>query len=140
LSDKHPIIGLVLLAFLLLQGPLGYVHHAAYKRYSRRTIWSHLHLWLGRLAITLGIINGGFGFELAGDTGSKAMIAYCVVAAVIFVVYVAVAIFGELRRKKGPDGNDARKQLDMTNSPDEGRSAGFSHTQSMHQRDENGTL
>jgi hypothetical protein len=138
LSDKHPIIGFVLLGMLLLQGPLGYIHHTAYKRSSQRTIWSHIHLWLGRIAIPLGIINGGFGFELAGDIGTKAMIAYCVVAAVIYVVYLTVAIFGEVRRKRGPSGKEARTQSSMTDSPVEGRGAAAANTRSWPEENEGG--
>ncbi|KAF2995225.1 hypothetical protein E8E13_002247 [Curvularia kusanoi] len=63
----HPIIGLVLFAMLFFQPIMGYVHHLKFKRYKRRTIWSYEHLWVGRIAITLGMINGGLGLLLAYD-------------------------------------------------------------------------
>ena len=45
----------------------------------RRQIWSWLHLLTGRLAIPLGIVNGGLGLKLAGaSTGLKT--AYAIVA------------------------------------------------------------
>jgi hypothetical protein len=30
-----------------------------FKKTRARQIWSHLHIWNGRVAVTLGIINGG---------------------------------------------------------------------------------
>lgn len=73
-----------------------------FKKYGDRTFWSYAHLWLGRLAITLGIINGGLGFMLA-DTmsmGSRnGMIAYSVVAGIVWLVWVLASIYGERKRK-----------------------------------------
>jgi hypothetical protein len=65
------------------------------------------------------------------------MIAYCVVAGVIYVSYVAVAIFGEVRRERGPQGNEPEKHSAMTNSPNEGRRTTPGHTQPWHQGGEN---
>lgn len=105
LLDKyHPIIGLVLFAVLFFQPILGYIHHLEYKKYQRRTFWSYGHLWLGRLAITLGMINGGLGLLLAYDAplgfapSQGQVIAYGVVAGIMWLLYVAAAIVGERRR------------------------------------------
>ena len=105
LLDKyHPVIGLVLFAVLFFQPILGYIHHLKYKKYQRRTFWSYGHLWLGRLAITLGMINGGLGLLLAYDAplgfapSHGQVIAYSVVAGIMWLLYVAAAIVGERRR------------------------------------------
>lgn len=47
--------------------------------------------------ITLGIINGGLGLRLAGNT-QKGEIAYGVVAGVIWLVWMTAAVLGEIRR------------------------------------------
>lgn len=99
LQNKHPIIGLFLFALLLFQAPAGWMHHVGYKKYGGRTFWSHIHLWIGRVAITLGIINAGFGFILRGTTGSGP-IAYAVLATLIWIAYVLAIIYGERRRTK----------------------------------------
>jgi hypothetical protein len=99
LQNKHPIIGLFLFALLLFQAPAGWMHHVGYKKYGGRTFWSHIHLWIGRVAITLGIINAGFGFILSGTKGSGP-IAYAVVAAIIWVAYVLAVLYGERQRSR----------------------------------------
>jgi hypothetical protein len=65
LDQAHPIIGIVLFILIFFQPILGYMHHRLFKKYKRRTFWSHAHIWLGRIIITLGIINGGLGLDLA---------------------------------------------------------------------------
>lgn len=103
--EAHPIIGLVCFALLLIQPILGFIHHFAFKKYSRRVFWSYAHLWIGRFVITLGIINGGLGLQLSKKIGfappqQSTIIAYGVVAGVIWLIYVASAIYGENKRKK----------------------------------------
>ena len=61
LNDAHPIIGIVLFALLAFQPMLRFLHHAFFKRHNARTIWSYGHIWFGRIAIILGIVNGGLG-------------------------------------------------------------------------------
>jgi hypothetical protein len=107
ISEYHPIIGIVVFACLFFQPILGLVHHSLFKKHQTRTFWSHAHLWIGRFAITLGIINGGLGFKLANDPSNRsAMIAYSVIAGVVWLVWVCAAVFGERRRNKA-----------LTNSP-----------------------
>ncbi|KAF2275809.1 uncharacterized protein EI97DRAFT_458823 [Westerdykella ornata] len=102
LDNSHPIIGIVLFALLFFMPMLGYLHHVFFKKTGGRTLWSHAHLWIGRAAITLGIINGGLGLKLADENGMSSkggMIAYAVVAGIIWVVWMAASILGERRRK-----------------------------------------
>ncbi|KAI1100573.1 hypothetical protein F4804DRAFT_318570 [Jackrogersella minutella] len=97
-TNAHPIIGIVLLAVLFLQPPLGFIHHSKFKRLGRRTAYSHAHLWLGRSALTLGIINGGLGLKLA-RASKGVVIAYSIVAAIIWLLWLAAAVLGEVRRR-----------------------------------------
>ncbi|KAH6644678.1 integral membrane protein [Boeremia exigua] len=104
LDSYHPIIGLFLFATLIFQPIMGYVHHLKYKKYQRRTLWSYGHLWLGRVAITLGMINGGLGLLLAYDAplgfapSQGQVIAYGIIAAIMWLLYVTAAVIGERRR------------------------------------------
>ncbi|KAI1302790.1 hypothetical protein F5Y03DRAFT_195574 [Xylaria venustula] len=95
--NAHPIIGIVLLVALFIQPFLGVVHHRRFKRLQRRTWVSYAHLWTGRLGITLGIINGGLGFALAGTRGAP-VVAYAVVSAFMWLLWVLTALFFERGR------------------------------------------
>lgn len=103
INNPHPIIGIVLLIVLFFQPFLGFFHHLLFKRKQKRGIFSYGHIWIGRLAITLGIINGGLGlwyarrFPLAPPS-TGAIIGYGVVAGFMWLLYVASAIIGERRR------------------------------------------
>jgi len=56
---------------------MGLIHHGFFKKphLNRRvglstqklgrTVWGCTHMWIGKILITLGIINGGFGIRLA---------------------------------------------------------------------------
>ncbi|KAH8195547.1 hypothetical protein TruAng_010284 [Truncatella angustata] len=96
-ANAHPIIGLVILAVLFFQPILGWVHHIRYRRLGCRTWWSYSHIWVGRLAVVLGIINGGLGLGLA-QANRSAIIAYSVVATVMFLLWTIAAVIGERKR------------------------------------------
>ncbi|KAK4635558.1 hypothetical protein CLAFUW4_00214 [Fulvia fulva] len=103
LHDPHPIIGIILLVLIFFQPFLGFLHHFMFKKHSRRVVWSYGHIWLGRIIITLGIINGGLGLRLArrapvAPPSRGAIIGYSVVAGLIWLVYVVSAIVGERKR------------------------------------------
>ncbi|KAH7407039.1 hypothetical protein DE146DRAFT_417674 [Phaeosphaeria sp. MPI-PUGE-AT-0046c] len=108
LDYYHPIIGIVVFVLLFFQPILGFVHHIKYKKHSRRTVWSYGHLWLGRIVITLGIINGGLGMLMASDAPAflafrptrGQIIAYGIVAGIMWLAWVAAAIVGERRRQE----------------------------------------
>ena len=96
-TNAHPIIGIVVFVMLLVQPLLGYIHHRQFKKYQRRKISSHLHLWDGRIAIVLGIVNGGLGLRLAG-AGETLKLAYTIVAAITGGAWVILALLSECRR------------------------------------------
>lgn len=129
--EHHPAIGAVVVVYLIVFQPLmGYLHHRGFKKQNqqqlseqddqttptdttvRGRIWwflGHLHRWLGRAALILGMINGGLGLQLArkgmGDLGApkSLLIAYGVVAGVVGVVYLSVVVgsnFVKARRSK----------------------------------------
>lgn len=105
LNDAHPIIGIVLFALLAFQPILGFLHHVFFKRYNARTIWSYGHIWFGRIAIILGIVNGGLGLGLAKRTGfmapsEGAVIGYSVGAGVMGLAYILAVWVGERKRSR----------------------------------------
>lgn len=96
-TKYHPIIGLVVFVVLLVQPIFGVVHHARFNRVQRRQVWSYLHLFNGRVAITLGIINGGLGLYLADASADRKKV-YTIVAAVMWTLWMLVALWAELMR------------------------------------------
>jgi len=83
----------------MIQPISGYLHHVGYKKTGGRTPPSHGHIWLGRLIITLGMINGGLGFKLAANTRTGPVV-YTIIAVVFFIAYVCAVLIGERRRAK----------------------------------------
>jgi hypothetical protein len=107
LDNYHPIVGIIVFVLLFFQPILGFIHHLKFKKYSRRTVWSYGHLWLGRILITLGMINGGLGLLLASDAPASTgfapkrgqIIAYGVIAGIMWLLWASAAIYGERKRK-----------------------------------------
>jgi len=103
-TSYHPIIGLVILAFLVPQPILGWIHHRRFKAVRRRQLWSYLHLFNGRILITIAIINGGLGLHIAGASDYRKRV-YIIVAAVMWGLWMLVAVFSEIRRLRTKGGN-----------------------------------
>ncbi|KAJ9601999.1 hypothetical protein H2200_013558 [Cladophialophora chaetospira] len=118
-NDPHPKLGLAILALAFFQPIFGAVHHSIYKKRTvkvksgkptkppDRTAPGHVHLWLGRLLIVLGMINGGLGIRLASfspfqtnSQSTKAKIAYGVVAATMFLLYLLFVITFEIKKAR----------------------------------------
>jgi hypothetical protein len=88
---------------IFLQPVFGMLHHILYKKHGSRTMWSYVHIWLGRIAITLGMINGGLGLQLADSmhmSSRGGIIAYGIIAVIVWLAWVAASIVGERRRKR----------------------------------------
>lgn len=103
LNSYHPVIGIVVFVLVFFQPILGFLHHTLFKKYNHRTLWSYAHIWLGRIAVTLGIINGGLGLRLADSmmmSSRGGIIAYGVIAGLVWLVWVAAMFVGERRRKR----------------------------------------
>ncbi|KAL4733956.1 hypothetical protein BDV11DRAFT_209815 [Aspergillus similis] len=107
LDHAHPTLGLIVVGLLiLLQPAMGLLQHLHFQRTGKKSIFAILHRWLGRLAIILGVITGGLGFQLAGIDSSpytpkSAVIAYSVIAGVMGFVYVAVQVLRTVREHAG---------------------------------------
>lgn len=93
----HPITGLVVVCGLFLQPFLGWGHHRLYVRDGNGpNVLTYLHLWWGRILITVGIVNGYFGLVLA-DNSMGIKIAYASVAGVIWVVWMGLSLLTWMR-------------------------------------------
>jgi hypothetical protein len=79
----------VVAALFVLQPILGWIHHAIFLRVQHSTWWGFAHVWNGRLAIMLGIVNGGLGLQ-AADSTARWMWAYGVLAVVSFSCYIGI--------------------------------------------------
>lgn len=99
MTEAHPIIGIVLVAMLVFQPFAGWLHHKQFLRTGQRSAISHGHIWVGRIAIILGMINGGLGLELGG-VETRYVIAYSVVAGVMGVAYLGSIVYGEIARSR----------------------------------------
>jgi hypothetical protein len=122
MKNKHSIIGLILVAVLFFQAPLGYLHHVLFKRTGSRTLWSHVHLWIARLVIPVGIVNAVFGLELAEEPLWK-LIAVAAVGGCMWAFYVISTFIGEWRRNRAvrhnrdrPDRGNSGEMRNRTNS------------------------
>ena len=110
LHETHSIAGLLLLAVLFSMPILGIMHHRIYKKMQRRTGWSYAHIFVGRVTVLLGLLNGGSGLRLA-KASRGSMIAYGVLAGLIGSVYLGVALFGEVKRVKQRPKSAAAHEL-----------------------------
>ncbi|KAK4145604.1 uncharacterized protein C8A04DRAFT_26602 [Dichotomopilus funicola] len=109
-TNSHFIIGLVVLICLLLQPVFGLLHHEKFKHTHQRQVWSYLHLFNGRICITLGIINGGLGLWLAGAAESL-KVGYVAAAAAMWLIWMSLALWSELKRWRAqrPPSSTRRK-------------------------------
>jgi threonine/homoserine/homoserine lactone efflux protein len=95
---SHTIVGLVVVGCLLLVQPaMGWLQHQRSRKTARRSPFGWMHVFLGRVLLILGVINGGRGFSLAHDHQYK---AYIVVVAVVGAFYMAVLVWNWLRSRR----------------------------------------
>ncbi|KAJ8064405.1 hypothetical protein OCU04_006747 [Sclerotinia nivalis] len=108
LGSAHAIIGLTVAGCLLLQPISGLTHHMLYKRHGGPNIATYPHVWWGRAVITLGIINGGLGLRLAGNS-KEGEVAYGVIAGFMWVLWMAVILLATMKSRRrhgsGIDGH-----------------------------------
>ncbi|RYP62397.1 hypothetical protein DL770_009596 [Monosporascus sp. CRB-9-2] len=97
-NTAHQVIGILVLVVVVVQFALGFMHHRVYKKTQQTTKMAPIHVWLGRLAIVLGVANGFTGFTLAGSPENN----YVLMGIVLFVfpVIVLVLVTKRLLQKK----------------------------------------
>lgn len=60
---------------------------------------SYIHLYWGRIWMFLGLVNGGLGLQLA-NSKQKFVVAYAVVSAIFWCIYIGVKGFTTMRKNK----------------------------------------
>lgn len=107
LDGAHMVIGfIVTLSLILVQPAMGLYQHLYYHRTGGSSIFGLAHRWLGRTMMILGIINGGLGWQLTGNTG--AYLPYGIVAGLVFLIYIAVLGFAWYRSGSPKDAEDEK--------------------------------
>jgi len=110
--DKHQIFGAVIVWLFTLQILFGLWHHAYFKQHKRRGLPSYMHLFFGRSLMLCGVINGGFGLDLAAAPRPW-IIAYAVIAAVVYISLIfgvtlkEIQRFARGRRTKGSEASSS---------------------------------
>lgn len=99
----HKTTGLIATSLLILQSWLGYKHHIVFVKLRRRSLYSTLHVWLGRCVLCMGIFNIGSGMYYSGWSalGLAVWLAVAVSELALFI-YVS---FRHHRRKQQEDKN-----------------------------------
>lgn len=92
-TDPHPKIGMALMAYLFLQAISGGINHWLFGKKSKRLFSHWIHIWAGRAAILLGIINGGLGMQLGHVDYTGYKIAFGLVATVVGFLFMGNIIF-----------------------------------------------
>jgi hypothetical protein len=79
---------------------------------------SYMHIWLGRILVTAGIINGGLGLLMAYRPPTVGQIAaYSVLAGIVWVVFIVVGFTkGPVKAGKGGDESPRRSSWGRANA------------------------
>jgi hypothetical protein len=102
----HIVIGLLVVSvILLIQPAMGILQHLHYKRTGNTSAFGYVHRWVGRVALVLGIVNNGLGFQLAAQDGVDvpvgSYIRNFVIAGGLFLICVGLIIF-DWSRSRSP--------------------------------------
>jgi cellobiose dehydrogenase-like cytochrome len=98
----HQIIGLIVTSLLIPQGYLGYKHHKIFVKSRRPSLFTNLHLWLGRGILCLGTVNIGTGMYIAGFSALGLSIWFvAAISELAFYIYVNRT---HKKRKQAPGG------------------------------------
>lgn len=108
----------MIVVLLVFQPILGYVHHLQYKRHQARNLYTHAHIWYGRVLVSAGLINGLLGCLLAGK-GAGVIAAYCIIAGLIWALWIAVMVFAAKKQKRSSKSNNDIRMAALVDERDE---------------------
>ncbi|KAJ5187838.1 hypothetical protein N7449_010832 [Penicillium cf. viridicatum] len=111
-GKHHQAIGFIVIILLVIVQPiLGIRHHVLFRRAQRKTWLAYAHRWQGRIMLSLGVVNGGIGYNLSrtGPSGGPrgALIGYGVVAGIVYVSYFGMLAFKAFKQRQVSQGNKA---------------------------------
>jgi len=118
-SNGHPIIGTIVAGLLLLQPIGGLLAHRNFVRTGQKSVIGLGHRWNGRLALLLGIINGGLGLQLAA-AGNNWIVPYAVVGAIMYLIWALVCLLTRWRgRRRGVPVKEVDRETDRKGNADD---------------------
>lgn len=89
------MIGMIILIGMSSLPITQILNHFLYSKHPSARYLGVIHLWLGRILITLGMINGGLGFAFADTIPYQPVwsiapkIVYAIVAGIVWITYFA---------------------------------------------------
>lgn len=114
----HVVIGLLATSMIILVQPaMGILQHMHFRKTGRKSIFGYIHRWNGRVAIILGMINQGLGFQLTGIglvVEPHSLIRNFTILGVLGGIWFALAMWdcfrGASRKKKSVAENGEMRQ------------------------------
>lgn len=91
---------------MLVQPLTEIANHRYFQRHPKIVLLAHMHVWLGRILMTLGMINGGLGFHFAETVPgpqwpSWPPMVYGIIAGLVWIIYIAVVlVWAEFERRR----------------------------------------
>ena len=80
-----------------------------------------MHVWLGRVLVSAGLIDGVLGLTLAGK-GAGVIVAYCIVAGGVWIIWIVVLVRASKRQKSSKGRRDDMRMEALVDERDgEGR-------------------
>jgi hypothetical protein len=96
--------------FLLIQLGLGLLHHRTWKQTKPPTTFSKIHRYLGPAIFLLGVINGGLGFNFAGNASYNPRYAVVVLAVAVIYFGIRGTAWWWARRNGGKEKKQQQQQ------------------------------
>jgi uncharacterized membrane protein (DUF485 family) len=115
----HIVIGLVATSMIILIQPaMGIIQHLHFRKTGRKSIYGYIHRWNGRVAIVLGMINQGLGFQLVGIgtvVHTHSLVRNFVILGVLGGIWFALVIWDCLKvairkKKTAADNGEGTKE------------------------------
>jgi hypothetical protein len=97
----HVVIGLLATSMIILIQPaMGILQHLHFKKTGGQSVFGYIHRWNGRVAIILGMINQGLGFQLVGIgtvVHAHSLVRNFVILGVLGGIWFALAMWDGFR-------------------------------------------
>ena len=104
LAGYHPLLGLVILGLLTIQPIHELLNHFLWKKHPKIVYIGYVHIYVGRMLIAAGMIQGGLGFAYAAKVDREqpmrkgpyplgVHITYGVLAGVVMLAYIGAIVW-----------------------------------------------
>ncbi|KAL7931866.1 hypothetical protein V8C35DRAFT_329235 [Trichoderma chlorosporum] len=104
--QAHVVIGLLTVSTIILFQPvLGLLQHRYFKKTGRKSIFAYVHRWIGRVAIILGMINSGLGFQLAKQNTIITTSCYVrnyVILGILVTIWASLVMYDKYQKLRRP--------------------------------------